>query len=238
LARRDQCATLSNHAKWVCQGGLLARPLARKPLPRSERVSELGAAYRNRTNDLRITRVFSCVARGFKARASFMFAGGCRWRSLAVDGSSGASRGHAPVVRRPGSRRGGAVERPSAFQAGHIPSWRGSRERYALPPVAAGSRWLLLLLSTADPVPRLRGLPGAVTAPCPAQAPPPNPTAAESEPSSGGFGGRTPTFPQGRRFWRRCPFGALPFVVLMTDGNRGSLPGCLAGIRRRWRSRP
>jgi hypothetical protein len=49
--------------------------------------------------------VFPCVARGLKARASFMFAGGSRWRSLAVDGSSGASRGHAPVVRRPGGRR-------------------------------------------------------------------------------------------------------------------------------------
>jgi hypothetical protein len=67
-------------------------------------------------SELRITRVFSCVARGLKARASFMFAGDCRWLSLAVDGSSGASRGHAPVVRRPGSRWGGAVERPSAFQ--------------------------------------------------------------------------------------------------------------------------
>ena len=50
------------------------------------------AAYRNRTDDLRITRVFSCVARGFKARLSFMFAGCCWWRSLAVDGSSGTSR--------------------------------------------------------------------------------------------------------------------------------------------------
>ena len=46
--------------------------------------------------DLRITRVFSCVAHGFKARASFMFAGCCWWRSWAVDGRSGASRGHAP----------------------------------------------------------------------------------------------------------------------------------------------
>ena len=99
------------------------------------------------TSDLRITRVFSCVARGLKARASFMFAGGGRWRSLAVDGSSGASRGHAPLVRRPGSWWGGAVERPSAFQAGHIPSWRGWCERYALSPVAAGCRGLLLLLS-------------------------------------------------------------------------------------------
>jgi hypothetical protein len=37
--------------------------------------------------------------------------------------------------------------------------------------LAAGSRWLLPLLSAAGPVPHLRGLPGAVTAPCPAQRP-------------------------------------------------------------------
>ena len=74
------------------------------------------AAYRNRTDDLRITRVFSCVARGFKACPIFMFAG-CRWwRSLAVDGGSGASRGHRSVMRRPGSQWDGAVERPSADQ--------------------------------------------------------------------------------------------------------------------------
>ena len=72
------------------------------------------AAYRNRTDDLRITRVFACVARGFKVGASFMFAGCCWWRSLAVDGSSGASQGHAPAMRRPGSRWDGAIERPSA----------------------------------------------------------------------------------------------------------------------------
>ena len=40
-----------------------------------------------------------------------------------------------------------ARHRPSAFQAGHIPSWRGSCESYALSPVAGGSGWLLLLLS-------------------------------------------------------------------------------------------
>jgi hypothetical protein len=98
-------------------------------------------------SDLRITRVFSCVARGFKARPSFMFAGGCWWRSLAVDGGSGTPRGHGSVMRRPGSQWDGAVERPSAFQAGHIPSWRGSCECYALSPVAAACRWSLLLLS-------------------------------------------------------------------------------------------
>ena len=96
-----------------------------------------------------------------------------------------AIRGHLGgtlVMRKPGARWSGAVARPSVFQAGHIPSWRGSCERYALPPVAAGSRWLLLLLSpllsAAGPVPHFRGLIGAVTAPCPFQTPPPNPTAA------------------------------------------------------------
>src|SRR6185437_13445607 len=70
-----------------------------------------------------------------------------------------------------------------SFQAGHIPSWRGSCECYALSSVAVGSRWLLLLLSrllsAGGSVPHLRDLPGDVTAPCPAQTPPPNPTAAE-----------------------------------------------------------
>jgi hypothetical protein len=66
------------------------------------------------------------------------------------------------------------TRRPSVFQAGHIPSWRRSCKRYAPSPIAAGSCWLLLLLSpllsAAGPVPHLRGLPGAVTAPCPTQA--------------------------------------------------------------------
>ena len=51
-----------------------------------------------------------------KPRASFMFAGCCWWRSLAVDGYSGASQGHAPVVRRPSSWRSCADERPCVFQ--------------------------------------------------------------------------------------------------------------------------
>jgi len=41
------------------------------------------------SGELRITRVFSCVAHRFKARPSFMFAGCCWWRSLVIDGSSG-----------------------------------------------------------------------------------------------------------------------------------------------------
>ena len=59
--------------------------------------------------DLRITRVFRCVARGSNARVSFMFAGCCWWRSLAVDGDSGAPRGHGHAVRWSGfsvGRRG------------------------------------------------------------------------------------------------------------------------------------
>ena len=66
----------------------------------------------------RITSVSRALLARFKARASFMFAGCCRWRSLAGDGCSGASRGHAPVVRRPGSQcsafgqNGTVAERP------------------------------------------------------------------------------------------------------------------------------
>ena len=71
------------------------------------------------------------------------------------------------------------ARRPSVFQAEHIPSWRGSCECYALSSVAAARRWLLLLLSpllsAAGPAPWRRA------APCPAQAPPPNPTAAEPD---------------------------------------------------------
>jgi hypothetical protein len=47
------------------------------------------------SSELRITSVFPCVARGFKAYASFKFTDCCWWRSLAVDGGSGTSRGHA-----------------------------------------------------------------------------------------------------------------------------------------------
>jgi hypothetical protein len=54
--------------------------------------------------------------------------------------SPGLPRVGVPTARPP--RPG-----PSAFQAEHIPSWRGSCERYALSPVADGGRWSLLLLS-------------------------------------------------------------------------------------------
>src|SRR5271170_1601899 len=56
--------------------------------------------------ELRITRAFSCVARGAEARLNLMFAGCWWWRSLAIDGDSGAPRGHGPVMGRPASRCG------------------------------------------------------------------------------------------------------------------------------------
>jgi hypothetical protein len=48
---------------------------------------------------------FSCVGRELKARMSYRFTGCRRWRSLAVDGGSETSRGHAhqaidPLLRR------------------------------------------------------------------------------------------------------------------------------------------
>ena len=97
------------------------------------------------------------------------------------------------------ARRLDRVEgRPSAFQAGHNPSRHKMYVRLVLSPVADACRWSLLLLSpllsitvggtdahdgwhlgalvlvtTSGP------FPGAVTSPCPAQTPPPNPIAAE-----------------------------------------------------------
>jgi hypothetical protein len=46
------------------------------------------------------TSMFSCVARGFKGRSSFMFAGGWRGRSLGVGGGWG-HLGDTPVMLRP-----------------------------------------------------------------------------------------------------------------------------------------
>lgn len=63
------------------------------------RVRRPGDRYGRR--ELHITSVSRVLLAGFKARASFMFAG-CRWRrSLAADGGSVASRGHVPVMRSP-----------------------------------------------------------------------------------------------------------------------------------------
>jgi hypothetical protein len=73
---------------------------------------------------VRCSRVQACP--------SLMSAGCCWWRSLAIDGGSGTPRGHGSIMRRPGSRWDGVVERPFAFRAGHIPSWHESWESYAL----------------------------------------------------------------------------------------------------------
>jgi hypothetical protein len=86
---------------------------ARRLLPRMS-VGSSAPWSSSPPSDLRITSVFPCVARAFKARPSFMFADCCWWRSLAIDGGSGTSRGHGSVMRRPRSRWDGAVERPSA----------------------------------------------------------------------------------------------------------------------------
>jgi hypothetical protein len=75
-------------------------------------------AYRNRTDDLRITSVFSCVARRFKSRATFRFAGCYWWRTLAVDGGPGASRGHVQSME---------CDRPHLAGDGPRPGRAGSR---------------------------------------------------------------------------------------------------------------
>ena len=96
---------------------------------------------------LRITRVFSCVARGFKTCASFMSAGCCWWRSLAVDGGSGDISGTQPVMRRPGSRSTGTVVRPSVFRRSGLPVRVIRSKRGWMPSCASGGGWLPTLLS-------------------------------------------------------------------------------------------
>jgi hypothetical protein len=71
------------------------------------RISRARAATPRR-RELRITSVFPCVAPEFNARVSFRFSA-CGWRrSLAVDGSSETSRGHASATRHARSSRGAA----------------------------------------------------------------------------------------------------------------------------------
>jgi hypothetical protein len=94
----------------VCRWSLLLLSPLLSAQPRSSggkltrTAGPLGPRTGSGAAELRITRVFSCVAHRFKTRASFMFAGRCWCRSLAVDGRSGTSRGHAPVMRRPAAR--------------------------------------------------------------------------------------------------------------------------------------
>ena len=77
--------------------------------------------------ELRITRVFPCVAHGFKACPSFMFAGCCWRRPLAIDGGSGTSRGHGPVMRGPGSSWGNTALLSPLLSDGTHFRIRGSR---------------------------------------------------------------------------------------------------------------
>ena len=79
--------------------------------------------------ELRITSVFSCVARGFKPRASFRFTGCCWWRPLTVDGGSGTSGGHAwsaPEMRGPGADfrvTARTMQGMARVRSGQAPAW-------------------------------------------------------------------------------------------------------------------
>ena len=135
------------------------------------------------------------------------------------------------------------IPRPSAFQAGHIPSWRGLCECYALSPIAAVSGWLLLLLSSllsaAGLVPHLRGFPGAVTTPCPVPGPSLKPDCCRTvrQTSSVQVGGAdhevTPQAPWTGTGCREYSYGGFggghprfhprPFPPSATRGSRGGL---------------
>jgi hypothetical protein len=122
-----------------------------------------GAAYRNRPDDLRITSVFPCVARRGKARASFMFIRCCWCRSRVVDGSSGTSRGHAPVVRWPGSQRCGAAERSPVFRPG-LSQWQAPQNLPEVPGKTTSSKCSLIMGSGGSArLRRSRGLSAGVT---------------------------------------------------------------------------
>jgi hypothetical protein len=109
------------------------------PLPGGQRACELGALGGTRTPNLLIRRSGHIVQdRPLRS---------LRWADIPQLSAWDAPCPAAWQQCWLQSRRHGADPRPSAFQAGHIPSWRGSCERYPLSPVAAGSRWLLLLLS-------------------------------------------------------------------------------------------
>ena len=111
------------------------------PLPGGQRACELGALGGTRTPNLLIRRSGHIVQdRPLRS---------LRWADIPLMSAWDAPCPAAWQQCWLQSRRPGADPRPSAFQAGHIPSWRGSCERYPLSPVAAGSRWLLLLLSAA-----------------------------------------------------------------------------------------
>jgi hypothetical protein len=97
--------------------GALARP------GRTGRCRAQGAGYRRgliKLASYALRGVSRYVAHGVKVRASFKFARRYWCSSLAVNGRSGASRGHVSVMPTPGYRWRGVFERPSAFQ---VVSW-------------------------------------------------------------------------------------------------------------------
>ena len=113
-----------------------------------------------------------------------------RWANIPQLSASHAPCPAAWLQRWLQSRRPGADPRPSAFRPDISPRSRGSSERYALLVAAADSGWLLLLLSAAVPGPRLRGLPGAATAPCPVPGPSPEPDSCRTTRQTGSVKGR------------------------------------------------
>jgi hypothetical protein len=145
------------------------------PVTRSQSASELGALEGIRTPNLLIRRLRHIVQdRPLRS---------VRWADIPQLSTPDRCCPAAWQQYWQQSRRNGLGPRPSAFQPGYLPSYRPSCGCRALSPVADGSGWLLLLpsplLSAVGPVPDLRGLRSAMTAPGPAQAPPPNPSAAD-----------------------------------------------------------
>jgi hypothetical protein len=154
------------------------------PLPGGQRACDLGALGGTRTPNLLIRRSGHIVQdRPLRSVC---------WADIPQLSARDASCPAAWQQCWQQSRRPGTDPRLSAFQAGHIPSWRGSCERYALLPVAVARRWSLLLLSPLLSAAQDGWHPGALVLVttcgpssahraglCPAQTPPPNPAAAE-----------------------------------------------------------
>ena len=100
------------------------------PLPGGQRACELGALGGTRTPNLLIRRLRQVVQDRLLPSA--------RWADIPQLSIRDRRCPAAWQQYWQQSRHPCADPRPSAFQAGHIPSWHGSCERYALSPVAAG----------------------------------------------------------------------------------------------------
>ena len=81
--------TASGRPAW--SGAAVSKPVSKEAPSIIGRVSGLGAAYRNRTDDLPITSAFPGVARQAKAHAAARSACCCWCQLLAVPGRSGTS---------------------------------------------------------------------------------------------------------------------------------------------------